>query len=248
MRLRLGQLLAVLLVAAPEGQAASSHDDRILFNKYKALCSEIERSTTEERLLLCRTLRRQEDIVEKQIVEQVTDICKAIARECAGLAEGKARNRLSYFSQSLGCSKFSQGCPTHADGVIQQVLGDINPVVEAIEAIERTGGRVQPALKIAVYSYAEAREIGKDLQRSIDLVNLELQRFYQNSEIGCAEDPEFADDPPPNACTAKIDRQFQARAVNAVLNWNNENSVVRDTTRAIMERWDIDRLRAYAKK
>ena len=41
---------------------------------------------------------------------------------------------------------------------------------------------------------------------------------------------------------------FALPAVNAVLNWDNENSVVRDTTRAIMERWDIDRLRAYAKK
>jgi hypothetical protein len=239
----LGMMLASVASAAVADEAA----DRLLFNRYESLCSETK-GGGEEKLLNCRTLRNQPAIVQKLVHKQVSGICKEISRQCEAASDGDYRNRLVYFSVSLGCTRHSDGCPMHEEKPqVRNLAGDINLVVEAIEAIEKAGARVHPGLKLAVGAYVEASDLGEDLQESAKLVSSELGKFYANAELGCLEDPDFADDPPPNACTAKIDRRWQMNSLNAVLNWQNEHSVIRDTTRRALRRWDLDRLRRLAK-
>jgi hypothetical protein len=121
------------------------------------------------------------------------------------------------------------------DERITEARRKIEIVEEFMEDIERVGGKVPPVLKRAVDRYLLASKMGVDAAEAANEVSKELRAIYADMYSICrakagvlpgqAQTPEQADE--YFVCQAKVDRQWQARNVQKVLNWNDDGSWVR---------------------
>ncbi len=113
---------------------------------------------------------------------------------------------------------------------IEKMKKDIKIVKDFIQAIEKIGGKVPSPVKAAI----KAIEIGNDLGESAKEVDEWLKKVYKSLYSVCEEgasslydQTEMEWDDHRMECMLNIDRQYQARNLNAVLAWNNDKSVVR---------------------
>ncbi len=102
----------------------------------------------------------------------------------------------------------------------RQAIGQINDFMGAIRSL---GLPVPPQLVAATQRLTSAIETGIDIGEAAGQVDYQVQQIVARKEKLCeaaGEDEEWP-------CKARIARQWQARNVDAVLNWNNTGSVVR---------------------
>ena len=101
----------------------------------------------------------------------------------------------------------------------------IRVVQEFMKAIESVGGEVPKGLKRAVDRYLLAAEMGLDAGEAAEEVSRELAVVYHNAYKVCeASDRDGTDD--YWVCRAKVDRVWQARNTQKVLDWNDDTSWV----------------------
>jgi hypothetical protein len=92
-------------------------------------------------------------------------------------------------------------------------------------AIRNLGIPVPPRLLNAVNRLSQAVEMGVDLGEAAGEADYQVQQIVANAHSICDQSYSESDD--RFVCYATVDRQWQNRNANAVLNWNNAGSVVR---------------------
>jgi len=110
-----------------------------------------------------------------------------------------------------------------ADQNVKDGREKIKVVRDFMKDIEYLGGKVPPGLKKAVDRYLLAVEMGLDLGEATQEVSEELHKVYEDAYRICGD--EQTDD--YWVCRARFDRLWQSRNVKAVLNWNDDASLVR---------------------
>src|SRR5262249_15424373 len=113
---------------------------------------------------------------------------------------------------------------TNAQAVAEARQG-IERLRNFMSAIKDLGVPVPPTLSTAIDRMTRAVEMGVDLGEAAGEVDYEVTRITANKHALC--DLSTPDDDERFVCYARIDRQWQARNVNAVLDWNNTHSVIR---------------------
>ena len=93
--------------------------------------------------------------------------------------------------------------------------------------IERAGGKVPKGLKRAVDRYILAAKFGRDAAEAAQEVDIWVRKIYQDMYLICREEAATEDD--YWVCRAGVDRQFKARNVKAVLDWNDDRTWVSRT-------------------
>ena len=253
-------VVALAAAAASASGAEPSHEERVLYRKYEMLCQEVARNEGQHTFLGCIVFSDEPEMTMREITKLGSDVCKKIEEKCGANRAESLRERYGYFSQTLGCRNFGYDCVEAGARARAATgpLGDIDPIVEVLHALQLARVPVPPNLRLAIKTYVEARDAGRAMQQAISQVDQELKRFYADRAALCLarareESAEQIGTLPPGVewadqCTAEIDRKFQGRSADRVLNWGNRNSVVSQTTRTIIESWDraglIDRARA----
>lgn len=105
----IGMLIAPAIAGWIDSASAQSDADRQLFAAYKRACGEVRQGTFEERVMVCQTLARNEDLVSKFVRDQVSTVCGNIDRECAA-SNNDARQRLTHFASVLQCPAGASVC------------------------------------------------------------------------------------------------------------------------------------------
>jgi hypothetical protein len=100
---------------------------------------------------------------------------------------------------------------------------NIQTVKDFMKAIEGVGGKVPDGLKNAVNRYTWALEKGADVGEEAEQVSIWLKKVTADMYAVCDQQPE--DD--AIVCKAGIDHNWQYRNLDAVLNWNNDESLIK---------------------
>ena len=113
---------------------------------------------------------------------------------------------------------------------IEQMQKDIKMVKDFVDGIEKLGGAVPGPVKLAI----AAIEAGTATAESAEAVDKWLKEVYDGlynaCEAGASAQYEKGSmdwDDHKTMCEVKVDRKWQARNINAVLNWNEDKSLVR---------------------
>jgi len=105
-----------------------------------------------------------------------------------------------------------------------KIRKDVKKMNEFVDAIEKVGGEM-PELKSALKKLTIAIETGLDLADAAEETRQALAAYTEDLYRACAlSEDEFV-------CRAGIDRQWQARNVKWVLDWNKQDSTVRNFVR-----------------
>jgi hypothetical protein len=112
---------------------------------------------------------------------------------------------------------------TNAQAVAEARQG-IERLNNFMSAIQGLGVPVPPTLSAAVDRLTRAAAMGVDLAEAAGEVDYQVQQIVANKHALC--DLASPDDGDRWVCYAQIDRQWQARNVNAVLDWGNTGSVI----------------------
>jgi hypothetical protein len=132
-----------------------------------------------------------------------------------------------YFYLFAACgSAFAAKCDpaTNAKAVAEARQG-IERLNNFMLAIRGMGVPVPPSLSTVIDRLTHAVEVGVDLAEAAGQVDYQVQKIVANKHALC--DLAFPDDGDRWACYARVDSQWQARNVNAVLDWNNTGSLIR---------------------
>jgi len=113
---------------------------------------------------------------------------------------------------------------TNAEAVREAREGT-DRIKKFVKSLQSSGLPVPSGLAVAMKTlnkFTTAADMGVDLAEAAGQADYEVRKIVANKYALCEgdEDEKFI-------CYAKIDRQWQARNVNAALNWNNPGSVVR---------------------
>ncbi len=108
-------------------------------------------------------------------------------------------------------------------------------VEEFMKDIERMGGDVPSGLKGAVSRYLLAVNLGTDAAEAANEVSKQLRVIYEDMYSICRSKAGILPGQPQTidqadeyfVCQAKVDRQWQARNVQKVLDWDDDGSWVR---------------------
>lgn|GEM_PF-2817093 len=115
----------------------------------------------------------------------------------------------------------------------------IKKVQDFIKDLEAAGAEVPQGLKRSVSRFLWAIDKGLDIADEAENVSIWLKKVYEDLYALCkagATTGGVYDDDQFYICKAEIDRKWQARNIDAVLNWNNDKSLVR----RLWDRWKQD--------
>jgi hypothetical protein len=115
----------------------------------------------------------------------------------------------------------------------------IKKIQDFIKDLEAAGGEVPAGLKKSVNRFLWAIDKGLDVADEAENVSIWLKKVYEDLYAVCkagATTDGIYDDDQYYICKAQIDRKWQARNIDAVLNWNNDKSLVR----RLWDRWKKD--------
>ncbi|MBI1180825.1 MAG: hypothetical protein GC201_09725 [Alphaproteobacteria bacterium] len=118
---------------------------------------------------------------------------------------------------------------------IEESRRKIAIVEEFMKDIEKVGGKIPAPLKTAVDRYLLAIKLGSDGAEAAVEVSEALQSIYQDMYSICRAKAGIVPGQPQtieqvdeySICEAQVDRQWKARNVEKVLNWNDDGSWVR---------------------
>jgi hypothetical protein len=218
---------------------------RLLLAKYKQTCAQAyaakDWDVYQQLLNDCQFLWNSDGgaaVVERQ----AQGLCLELFNRCSRIdattgiipTSNPTFAKYKQLSDFMNCPAYGGGCQDRGNRA-REFVGDLNLLVNALNEIEQRGGGpiVPPALKSAIVALRNAAREANNIDLAVQRVNHYLALYRQDLANGCT-DPE---DPPPNACTARIDRRWLAENVDYALNWQNQRSVIRDETNQIIDRW-----------
>ena len=236
---------------APQRHPGLPDSVRLLLQKYNQACNDAYRAkdwdTYQSLLKECRFLWNADGgaaVAERQAGELCLELFNRCSRIDATTGVIPTPNptfaRYKQLSDFMNCKAYGGGCQDRSNRN-SEFVGDLNLLVNALDEIERRAGApvIPPDLKNAIVYLRNVAREANNLDLAIQRVNQYLNWYRRDIANGCA-DPE---DPPPNACTARIDRRWLADNVDYALNWQNQRSVIRDETNRIIDRWAAQRTR-----
>jgi hypothetical protein len=130
---------------------------------------------------------------------------------------------------ALSCTGSAAAAPKCDPATNAQAIAEAREGLEKIRnfmsALGTLGVPVPTPLSNAVDRFGHAVEMGIDLGEAAGEADFQVQQIVSNRHRLC--DLSTPDEDERWICYARIDRQWQARNVNAVLNWENTGSVIR---------------------
>lgn len=249
----------------------SAEDKRRLLAAHAQLCRDpvqLDQRTQVTVDLQCPVDEYDREALRDQLVPILSRVCERIRTQCTALGDRNLQQRaidlrtqlgsnvparermqaqLQSYSEQLYCTRLL-GVRTGCDGqsVADQAIGDINLVVEALEALENQGAGlpstlVRDILRYAhaarITTFAEAANIGYDVAKAAEQVDARLRAYYRALQSGCNGIADFQAADDCIVIEAARVRRFQLDKLRATLDWRSRNSVVREATRRTLNRW-----------
>jgi hypothetical protein len=167
--------------------SAQSPADRELFSAYKRACREARRGTYEERVLVCSSLSRNEQLVEKFVQDQRREVCQNIDRECSP-SNKEGRERLSYFASVLQCPTGASACTRETTRTTALVDARAPGTIPALK--QPTNMTCWATVATMMYSWKNnRRESIESALRTIGATYLDM--FRRNQGMSGADKPGF---------------------------------------------------------